>query len=170
MISDYVGYELKIEPRYRKIAIEIFNDSVDSLYTIEEFARQFYSRFKNKPEMLTRMVDLLLMASMENDSFRDRKKQKVLKAVEIFGLSKEEYENIKAGYLKDTDKYYKILGVSTQSSNREIRRKYLELVKQYAPENIEEDDLPQEFIQSADDKLQEIREAYRAIKKERGGF
>ena len=55
---------------------------------------------------------------------------------------------------------YKVLGVSPDASDEEIKKAYYALVKKYHPDNIQNDDLRE----LASQKMQEINEAYEEIK------
>ena len=60
---------------------------------------------------------------------------------------------------------YKVLGVSPNASNDEVKRAYRELVKKYHPDNYVNNPL----ADLAEEKMKEINEAYDAIMKGRAG-
>ena len=60
---------------------------------------------------------------------------------------------------------YKILGVSKNSSEAEIKKAYRRLMSQHHPDKLVSKGLPDEMIQLATEKTQEIRKAYDLIKK-----
>ena len=67
----------------------------------------------------------------------------------------------------DMEKYYKILGCSETDSNETIKRKYRQLVFKYHPDKILSLGLPEDFIQLANSKVQQINVAYETIRKYR---
>ncbi len=58
---------------------------------------------------------------------------------------------------------YKTLGLSSQASKSEIKKRYRELVKKYHPDRIIAKDLPEEFVKTAQKKFAEIQSAYETI-------
>ena len=85
----------------------------------------------------------------------------------IFGISDGQYENIKAIYFKDLDKYYGILNCTPDCPDQQIKSNYKKLVKDFHPDTIISKGLPEEFIDFATERFREIREAYENIRKER---
>jgi DnaJ like chaperone protein len=66
------------------------------------------------------------------------------------------------------NKYYAVLGCTSGDTNEQIKKQYRKLVSEYHPDKIISKGLPDEFIKFANDKFNEIQEAYEAVKKERG--
>ena len=60
---------------------------------------------------------------------------------------------------------YEVLGVSENASDEEIKKAYKELVKKYHPDKYQNNPL----TDLAEEKLQEINEAYEMLMKGRGG-
>lgn len=60
-------------------------------------------------------------------------------------------------------KNFKILGLTAESSNYEVMKKYKELAKQFHP-----DDAPKEAKEEFNERMSEINAAYSEIKKARG--
>lgn len=67
---------------------------------------------------------------------------------------------------KPNDKNYVILGISPLASNEEIKKRYIELQKNFHPDLLT--DLKDEAKKMMQDKIAEINVAYGEIKKERG--
>ena len=85
----------------------------------------------------------------------------------IFRISDSQYEDIKAVYFKNVDKYYKILNCTPACSNEEIKANYKKLVKDFHPDKIIAKGLPEEFVAFASDRFREIQESYEKIRKDR---
>ncbi len=82
-----------------------------------------------------------------------------------FGLSSADQQSIKNMFVQATDSAYKILGVSRNSSNDEIRKAYRNLAIKYHPDKVNY--LGEDFRKNAEEKFQKINEAYEKIKKDR---
>jgi DnaJ-domain-containing protein 1 len=65
------------------------------------------------------------------------------------------------------ERAYRTLGCSNTDSADHIRSEYHALVKKYHPDSIKAFDLPQEFVDVAEKRFQEIYEAYRLVMRAR---
>ncbi|MDZ7672908.1 MAG: co-chaperone DjlA [Halanaerobiales bacterium] len=170
VIDNFVKYDLQLDGRTRKLAIEIFDEAKKNNSSFEEFARQFYDNFRNKREVLVSMLDLLMRVALADNEFHRNEKQYIRKAKNIFNISDSEYESILAQYEQnDTniEKYYKILEVSPEASMSEIKRKYKKKAKDFHPDNIIGKGLPEDYREFAQKKFKEIQKAYEKIKQHR---
>ena len=71
--------------------------------------------------------------------------------------------------LKDnTSDPYRILGVSRDDSDQEIRKKWIQLNKEHHPDNLIARGMPKEFIEQSNKELAAINIAYDKIKEIRG--
>lgn len=67
-----------------------------------------------------------------------------------------------------TDNAYKVLGVSANASNDDIKKAYRRLMSENHPDKLAARGLPESMRQMAEDKTQEIGNAYDIIKQARG--
>jgi len=63
------------------------------------------------------------------------------------------------------DKYAKILGVDKSASIGEIKKAYRHLAKEYHPDKMAADGMPEEYMKYANERISEINEAYEFLKK-----
>jgi DnaJ like chaperone protein len=167
-VQRFMLQELRLDPRSRLIAMNIFQAALESSNTFEEFAAQFYGQFYEQPEMLRVMIDILIRVSVSDGDMTDREERLVRAAVRIFGFSESVYQQLKSQYVRAADSNFAVLGVSPAADNEEIKRRYRQLAMEYHPDRIVSKGLPEEFTKFAQEKFQEIQNAYEAIKKERG--
>lgn len=82
------------------------------------------------------------------------------------GISSADFQSIKAMFVQEVDSAYKILGVDINATDDEIKKAYREMAKKYHPDKVAY--LGEDVRKSAEQKLQEVNEAYEKIKKQRG--
>jgi len=82
------------------------------------------------------------------------------------GLSQADYLSIKAMFVRETGGDFKILEISQDASNEEIKKAYRKMAKKYHPDKVAH--LGKDVKKQAEEKFRKVQEAYENIKKERG--
>ena len=82
------------------------------------------------------------------------------------GISSSDFQSIKAMFVQQVDSAYKILGIDSNATDDEVKKAYREMAKKYHPDKVAY--LGEDVRKSAEQKLQEVNEAYEKIKKQRG--
>lgn len=81
-------------------------------------------------------------------------------------ITDADFQSIKAMFVPDTDKYYKILEVLPTATNEEIKKAYRLMAIKYHPDKLQH--LGEDIRLAAEQKFKMVNEAYEKIKKERG--
>jgi DnaJ like chaperone protein len=166
-IESFATKDLGLTPTSREVAFNIFRAALNSPASFEDFAIQFYGHFRNQPQMIEMMVDILLRVAAADGSIHLAEETLILSAARIFNFDHNRLNQLKSKYIASSEKSYDVLGCSRQDPDETIKRRYRHLVQTYHPDKIAGKGLPDEFTQLAQDKFREIQEAYEAIKKER---
>ena len=169
-IEKFMLYELNLDPQSRHMAMNIFQAALNSRESFQDFANQFYQHFQYQPQLLELMIDMLVRVSVSDGSMTANEEKLILSAIDIFHFNQQTYHTIRSRYVRDTSKYYAVLGCQSTDSDDHIKRQYRKLVQEYHPDKILSKGLPEEFVKFANDKFREIQEAYEMIKKERGNM
>lgn len=82
------------------------------------------------------------------------------------GISSSDFQSIKAMFVQQVDGAYKILGIDANATDDEVKKAYREMAKKYHPDKVAY--LGEDVRKSAEQKLQEVNEAYEKIRKQRG--
>jgi DnaJ like chaperone protein len=82
------------------------------------------------------------------------------------GISNSDFQSIRAMFIKDTTSAYKILEVSPEATDEEIKKAYRRLALKYHPDRVST--LGEDVQKAAKIKFQELQAAYEEIKKQRG--
>lgn len=82
------------------------------------------------------------------------------------GISSSDFQSIKAMFVQQVDSAYKILGIDANATDDEVKKAYREMAKKYHPDKVAY--LGDDVRKSAEQKLQEVNEAYDKIRKQRG--
>lgn len=82
------------------------------------------------------------------------------------GISEKDFESIKAMFVKDTKSAYKILEITPDATEEEIKKAYRKMAIKYHPDKVSH--LGEAVQKASKEKFQQLNAAYEAIKKERG--
>jgi DnaJ like chaperone protein len=162
---------LRLTPQARDLAIRIFNSAKDSNERFEDYARQFYSEFGSSKQVLSSVIDLLLLVGYADGELASEEEALILEAVRIFQLQ-DQYQQIKGrftGVPEDVNRYYAILGAKRGDSVTVIKKKYRKLAMEYHPDRMASQGMSPELMTAAEDKFKEIQNAMDMVEKDTRG-
>ncbi len=148
VVQDFIN-SLPMGKREKDFARQIFTAAKDSRYAIEDFATQLYQAIQNQPALVHSFFDLLFKIAAADGKLHPAEETALKRIQHIFRISDRQYDDIKAVYFKEMDKYYK------------------KLVKDFHPDKIIAKGLPEEFIDFAESRFRDIQQSYEIIRKER---
>lgn len=163
-VRNFINQNMKLKEQEAEMAMKIFYEAEKSTHSYGEYANQLGQIFQNDRRMLSNIMDVLLKIAAADGILDPNEEKMLLEVASIFRISQSEYERMKTFYIKDTDKYYKILGCTPTDDNDTIKKKYRKMIMEYHPDKIISKDLPKEFVEFANEKFREIQEAYDKIK------
>jgi DnaJ like chaperone protein len=82
------------------------------------------------------------------------------------GISAIDYESIQAMFVKNSESAYKILEITAQATDEEVRKAYKRMAVKHHPDKVHH--LGEDVQKAASEKFKEVNAAYEQIKKERG--
>ena len=154
--------------RQRSFAIRVFNEAKDSRYSVEEFARQFAEITRDQPDLRSSLMDMLYETALATRELHPREEEMINSVASILGISAAELRAIRDRHMGGADYAFSVLGLTPEASDEEIRRTYRQLVHEYHPDRIVAQGMPQEFVEYAGERFQEIQRAWDTIRNERG--
>jgi DnaJ like chaperone protein len=158
---------LPISEQEKEFAKQVFNEAKESGFSIEDFANQLYRILGGQPAVLLSFFDILFQVAAADNALHINEESALNKIKTIFQISDFQYDNIKALYFKDLNRYYRCLNCTPESTEQEIKSSYKKLVKEFHPDTIVSKGLPEEFMDFATKRFREIQEAYEKIRQER---
>lgn len=188
-IKHFMVRDLNLDPQLQSQAMLIFNNSLSSPESFEQYAQQFYMRFRNRPQFIELMLDALIRVAYADSKVHPAEQHLLESAVRIFRVTSYTFESIKNRYASggnssgggssysnssygsyssgSSQLNYAVLGCSSSSSDAEVKKAYRKKVSEFHPDKIAAKGLPDEFSKFANEKFREIQEAYEEIQKVR---
>ena len=141
--------------------LNVLEQLLQQSYDIKEVCVQI--RKNMDPASKLELIHFLFGVS-KSDGHVDPLEIEVIKRVcDYIGVTNADYNSIRSMYIEDVNSAYKILGVSPDASEQEIKKAYRKMALKYHPDKVQH--LGEELKQAATVKFQKLNEAYEKIKK-----
>jgi DnaJ like chaperone protein len=174
--------KMNLDPAARQSAIDLFKRGASPDFSIDSTMREFIrvcGRYSNLKQQLLNYLIALAMA----DGDLDQSEQDVLaKVARYLGFSAALFEQF-IGMIKAQSRFrgsssgagttssskdqladaYRALGVSSDYSDGQIKRAYRKLISQNHPDKLIGQGMPEDMVNLATEKTQEIQAAYELI-------
>lgn len=82
------------------------------------------------------------------------------------GIKPNDFASIKAMFIKENNSYYKVLEISPEISDEDVKKAYRRMAVKYHPDKVSH--LGEDIQKAAKEKFQQLNNAYQEIKKQRG--
>jgi DnaJ like chaperone protein len=82
------------------------------------------------------------------------------------GIRPLDFESVKAMFVKDSDSAYRILEISANATDEEVKKAYRKMALKYHPDKVTH--LGEDVQKAAHEKFQQLNQAYNEIKQQRG--
>lgn len=133
-------------------------------YSLRDVCFQIH-RYMAKPARL-QLLHFLFGISMADGQVHPAEIAVISEISNYFGISAADFESLKAMFIKDTESAYKILEISPEATNEEIKKAYRRMAVKYHPDKVSQ--MGEDIQRAAKEKFQKLNNAYETIKKERG--
>ncbi len=162
---------MRLHGETRTFAIRVFNEAKDSPYTVEQLAQQFAVMTQGRRDLRHSMLDMLFQIALADGHYHPSEEEMIGRIAGVFGVSEAELDALRQRYVgttSATNKAYATLGLTPDADDDTVRITYRRLVQEYHPDRIVSHGLPDEFVDYATGRFQEIQAAWEEIKKARG--
>ncbi len=147
-------------PQYIKLLGELVKQDID----ITDVSRQISQHMDSasKLQLLHYLFGIALA-----DGKADKSEVELIKRISFYmNISQADFESIKAMFIKDSNAAYRVLQITPDATDEEVKKAYREMAKKYHPDRVAS--LGDDIRHAAEEKFQKVNEAYETIKQERG--
>ena len=117
-------------------------------------------------EVRLQVIHFLFNIANADGHVSENEVSKLKEIAGYFSISYQDFESIKAMFVKSADKAYKILEVDKNASDSEIKKAYRQMVKKYHPDKLQ--NMDEAYQKGATEKFNQVQEAYEQLQRERG--
>jgi len=175
--------QMRLDEARKRQAIEYFSQGKEADFNLEAVLKPLALMLRRRPSVKLMFIEIQLQAAMADGEVSDHEIlviDQVCRLLDFGDVSVEEviarvkaqrdfYQHGQAGVdsevlLKDA---YAVLGVDESASDAEVKKAYRRQMSQHHPDKLVSKGLPEEMIELAKEKSQEIQAAYERIKASR---
>tara|TARA_B100000427_G_scaffold210305_1_gene175298 strand:- start:406 stop:1125 length:720 start_codon:yes stop_codon:yes gene_type:complete len=162
---DYVKKFLKQQFGLQKAKelMIVFKDILEQDYPLKDVCRQI-QRSMDHPSRLE-LIHILYGLSASDGHVHSEEIKIIQTMANYLNINKRDYESIKAMFAKDDEALYRVLEISPDASNIEIKRAYKKMANKYHPDKVSH--LGKEMQTLAEEKFKAVNNAYQYLKKDR---
>ncbi len=179
-VAESVMQQMRLSPQQKKVAINLFEKGKQADFPAQAVLTQFRQECHRRRNLLQMFIEILAVTALADGGLQTAERQVLDNAATAVGFSRQEFEGIlrrlqasqqmhgkqesSASRLTDA---YRLLGIEPKTSDDELKRAYRRLMNQHHPDKLVAKGLPQEMMDMANQKTQEIKAAYELIRQSR---
>ena len=142
----------------------LFKDILNQDYHLRDVCRQI-QRSMDHPSRLE-LVHVLFGLSQADGHIHPEEIKIIHTIARYMNVSENDFISIQAMFVRDSESDYKILEISPDTTDEEVKKAYRKMANKYHPDKVSH--LGEELQKLAEEKFKSVNDAYQAIKKQRG--
>jgi len=125
-----------------------------------------YLNQRTRYEVRLQLLHFLFGIAQADGAVSNLEVEKIKEIAGFLRVGRNDFESIKAMFIKSADNAYKILEIEKVASDDEVKKAYRKMAKKYHPDKVITDN--EAIKKGAEEKFKEVQRAYEQIQKERG--
>ncbi|WJW75839.1 co-chaperone DjlA [Thiohalobacter sp. IOR34] len=181
-MAEQIMRRMNLSAEMRRTAIRLFNEGKAADFPLDEVLEQFRRECHRRRNLLRMFLEIQLHAAYADGRLEAREAELLAHICQRLGISQLEFRQIEAlvraahefaGGARQPagpppadrlQQAYAVLGVSPGASDAEVKKAYRRLMNQHHPDKLVAKGLPEEMIELATEKTQEIKAAYDTVR------
>ena len=178
-VAEDLMRQMRLNPEQKKVAQRLFNEGKKADFPVNDVLQQFRVECHRRTNLLQMFMEIQIMVAL-SDGTLDAYESTILEyAASALGFSPGQYRAIlqrmqAQRHVQSADTFgmsledaYDLLGISKSASDQEVKKAYRRQMNQHHPDKLVSKGLPEEMMEMANRKAQDIKSAYETIKKSR---
>jgi DnaJ like chaperone protein len=125
-----------------------------------------YLNQRTRYEVRLQLLHFLFGIAQADGAVSNLEIEKIKEIAGYLRVGRQDFESIKAMFIKSADNAYKILEIEKAVTDDEVKKAYRKMAKKYHPDKVITDN--EAIKKGAEEKFKEVQRAYEQIQKERG--
>jgi len=148
---------------YTKNSMPILKELLEKDIPVRDICLQIRAHMDHAARL--ELVNVLLSLCMVDKEFHPSEDELMKKIASWLGISDKDFQSMHSVHVPDTGWAYKVLEVSPDASDDELRKAYRRMAMKYHPDRVAH--LGDEVAKTAGEKFKAVNKAWDEIKKER---
>ena len=173
--------QMQLRDEQAKAAMKLFNEGKQPDFPLADVLRQFRQECHRRTNLIRMFLEIQIATAMADGTIDPDEHSALYEIADALGFPRRVFEQLlsmvqaqqhyagggaqPAASMADA---YAVLGIKKSATDAEIKKAYRRLTNQHHPDKLVSKGLPEEMIDIAKTKTQEIRAAYDQIKQSRG--
>ncbi len=180
-LAEAVMDRFGLDAEMRASAKKLFNEGKAPDFPIGEIMDQFRREAHRRTTLIQMFLEIQLQAAYADGVMHPAEREalgEICRHLGVRGAQLERLEEmLRAGFGRpgydaaraetSLDDAYRLLGLSESASDAEVKKTYRRLMSQHHPDKLVAKGLPEQMIQDANEKTQQIKAAYELIRRSR---
>lgn len=175
-VAEDVMRQMRLNAEQKQVAQRLFNEGKKADFPIRDVLQQFRIECHRRRNLLQMFMEIQMAIAM-SDGNLDANERRILEdAASILGFNGNEFQAIlqrmqAQRHVRSQDQRgmtledaYKLLGIENSASDAEVKKAYRRQMNQHHPDKLVSKGLPEEMMDLANKKVQDIKTAYDTIK------
>ncbi len=173
--------KLGLSPDMRQQAQEAFRDGKMAGFPVDEQLKKLKKICMSRQDLLLLFLEIQIQVAFADGQLDEAEREALHRIAKVLGFSHGDLEKLlemiiaganfhqqsggkqRATSQQQLDNAYKLLGVNSSDSDRDIKKSYRKLMAQHHPDKLVAKGLPPEMMEVAKQKAQDIQAAYEMI-------
>ena len=191
--AEQVMRQMRLDAQQKKVAIRLFEQGKKQEIPVADILSQFRRECQRRRNLIQMFLEILIMTAYADGSLHQAEEKLLWDTAQSLGFNKFLFRQIlrsveaqrhyhqqqgqqqgRGGQGSAVDSRgmslsdaYKLLGISSSASDQEVKKAYRRQMNQHHPDKLVSKGLPQEMMDIANQKAQDIKTAYEMIKARR---
>jgi DnaJ like chaperone protein len=175
--TESIMSRMQLDSGQRKAAIRLFNQGKETGFPLDEVLAQFRQECHRRRSLVQMFLEIQIATAMADGKLHAAERDLLYHIGGQLGFDRNSIEQLlhlagQPGAATQRGlplaEAYAMLGVDSKASDAEVKKAYRRLMNQHHPDKLIAKGLPQEMIQIATEKTQQIKAAWEQIKSARG--
>jgi len=178
-MAEQVIRQMHLGKQQRQVAIRLFGEGKKPGFPIHEVLAQFRKECHRRLILIQMFLEIQIATAFADGKFDSREQGILEQIASDLGYSHDAFQDLlnrvtgqahfaEQGSMKSRlEAAYELLGVTERVSEAELKKAYRRQMNQHHPDKLVAKGLPEEMIELATQKTQDIKAAYELIKSQR---
>lgn len=188
VVAQHVMRQMNLNAQQKKVAINLFEQGKNQDIQVHEVLEQFRKECHRRRNLMQMFLEILVMTALADGDLHKSEEEALWETAHTLGFSKADFRHIlqrgqaqqhyqqnrRSQNSRSSDRgrlnlrdAYQLLGITATASDQEVKKAYRRQMNQHHPDKLVSKGLPQEMMDIANQKTQDIKAAYELIKQTR---